>query len=173
MFFIQQILKLLELLHKETGETQLAAGFTLGMFMGFTPLSSLFWAVYVLLLILLRFNFGAAFFAYALFKILSFALDPLFHRLGDALLSAPALHGLWTWAFYVPLVPFTRFNNTIVLGSVVTSLILCVPFFFLSRWAIRKYRVTVVARIKETWVWKAWKATKLFKLYEQYERFAG
>lgn len=173
MLIIRQLLKFMELLHKETGENQLAAGFSLGMFMGFTPLASLFWAFYVVCLVIFRINIGAALFAYGILKIISFALDPLFDRVGYAVLSSPALRDFFVSLYQAPIIPFTRFNNTIVMGSVVVSFLTAVPFYFLMKWAIRKYRVVVVQRIRDTWAWKAFKATKLFQLYEQYEKFAG
>ena len=173
MLIIRQLLKFIELLHKETGENQLAAGFVLGLFMGFTPVASLFWVGYLLLLIMFRFNIGAAFFAYGVLKVVSFALDPFFDKLGTALLSHSGLGVLWTALFNAPIIPFTRFNNSIVMGSVAVSVLLCIPLYFFMKWAVRRYRAVVVQSIQGTWIWKAFKATKLYQLYEQYERFAG
>lgn len=173
MLIIRQLLKFMELLHKETGENQLAAGFALGLFMGFTPMGSLFWAAYLVMLIMFRINIGAAFLSYGVLKVLSFALDPIFDRVGYSVLSLPSLRGLFVAAYQAPILPFTRFNNTIVMGSLVVSFLMAIPFYFAMKWAIRRYRVIVVQKIKDTWMWKAFKATKLFQLYEQYEKFAG
>lgn len=173
MLILRQILKLIELLHKETGEKQLASGFVLGVFMGFTPFSSLFWAFYVLVLVLFRANIGAAMLSFGAFKIVSFALDGVFDRLGVILLSSEGLRGLWTTLFHWPIIPFTRYNNSVVMGSVVVSLLLSAPLFFLSVFLIRTYRRQIVARIQGTWIWKAWKASKLYSLYEKYEQFTS
>ena len=173
MLVLRQILKLIELLHKETGEKQLAAGFVLGVFMGLTPMGNLFWLGYLVLLILLRFNIGAALLVFGAVKLVSFALDPLFDKLGVILLSSNGLHGIWTALFHMPVVPFTRYNNSIVMGSVVISVILSVPVFYLSIYLIRTYRRQIVARIQGTWIWKAWKASKLYSLYDKYQQFAG
>ncbi len=173
MFVIRQILKLIELLHKETGEKQLAAGFVLGIFMGLTPLANLFWLSYLVLLILFRFNIGAAMLSFGVVKLASFALDPVLDKLGVILLSSNGLVAIWTTFFHMPVVPFTRYNNSVVLGSVVFSILLSVPLFYLAVYLIRTYRKQVVARIQGTWIWKAWKASKLYSLYDKYQQFAG
>ena len=67
---------------------------------------------------------------WALFVPLGFMLDPVFHAIGLGLLQAPSLRELWTSMYNTPLVPYTNFNNTIVLGSVVGWLALAVPIFF-------------------------------------------
>lgn len=171
MFVIRQLMQFIDLLHKETGEYQIAAGFVLGLFMGFTPMASLFWAVYVLILVMFRVHVGAALLSYGLFKILSFGLDPLFDKLGVILLSSEGLRGLYTTLFGVPIFPFTRFNNSIVMGSLAISIILSAPFFYFSAWGIRAYRREIVTRIQGTWIWKAWKASKLYQLYDKYQQF--
>lgn len=173
MLIVRQLLKFMELLHKETGESQLAAGFALGLFMGFTPMGNLIWAGYIVILIMFRINIGAAFLSYGVLKLVSFALDPVFESVGYSVLSMPSLRGLFVRAFQAPIVPFTRFNNTIVMGSVVVSLLLAVPFYFGMKYLIRRYRLVVVQRIQGTWMWKAFKTTKLFQLYEQYDKIAG
>ena len=46
---------------------------------------------------------------------LGFIFDPVFHAIGLQLLEAPSLRGLWTSMYNTPLVPYTNFNNTVVL----------------------------------------------------------
>ena len=67
---------------------------------------------------------------WALFVPVGFLLDPVFHRIGASLLQAPSLRPLWTAMYNTPLVPYTNFNNTVVLGSFVGWLVLAVPIFF-------------------------------------------
>ena len=64
---------------------------------------------------------------WALFVPLGFLLDPVFDRIGAGLLGAPSLRPLWTSWYNTPLVPYTNFNNTVVLGSVVAWLVLAHP----------------------------------------------
>jgi uncharacterized protein (TIGR03546 family) len=102
---------------------------------------------------------------WALFVPLGFMLDPLFHAIGLGLLEAPSLRGLWTTMFNAPLVPYTNFNNTIVLGSVVGWLALAVPIFFAARWGVARYRATIGQRVQQSKFYKAVTASKAYNFY--------
>src|SRR5688572_8724858 len=148
MLILRQIFNFIKLLHSETAPGQLCAGFVLGMFMGFTPIMTLHWVAYVLVLVMLRINIGAALLGFGMFKVLAFALDPLFHSTGLELLRMESLKPLWVWMFHAPVIPFTRFNNSVVLGSFIVAALAALPLYFLTRILVIKYRVVVVARIK-------------------------
>ena len=170
MFVLNQLVKFLKLLHTETSTNQLASGFTLGMFMGFTPFLTLHSFAYWFLLLILRINIGAAFIAFAFFKMWAYAFDQYFHRIGLHILTEePSLKGLFTQLFNMPVVPYTRFYNSIVMGTFATSVVVAIPFFFLTKILIIKYRTVVVARVKTTWLWRMWSGSKLYGLYSKYE----
>jgi len=108
----------------------------------------------------------AAFF----FKFVAFLLDPLFHSVGSAVLEIQGLQGLYTSLYNMPIVPFTRFNNSLVMGSGVVAIALS-PFMFLAaKFLVEKYREKVVEKLKDTKFWKAIKATSLYKWYFKYEQ---
>jgi uncharacterized protein (TIGR03546 family) len=99
------------------------------------------------------------------FVPVGFALDPLFNAIGSALLGAPALQGLWTTLYNVPVVPFTSFNNSVVLGSFVFWAVTLVPFYFLWKWAVTRYRAAVFERLKRTRIFHLVTASKLYAAY--------
>jgi len=171
MVLLRQLFKFFELLHSETSPHQLCAGFVVGMFMGFLPASNLLWLGMVMTLFLFRVNIAAALLSYALFLMVSFFLDPAFDKLGLAILTQAGLKPLWVTFYNAPLIPFTRFNNTIVMGGLAISLILAVPLFFISRTLILNYREVVVRRFRASIVWRTWTATKLYRLYARYLQF--
>ena len=172
MAILHQFFKFLQMLHSETSTHQLSGGFLLGMCMGFTPTLTLHWFLYLVLLLMLRANIGAAMLSWALFKVLAFALDPMFHAVGlFALTQAPAITPFWASLYHAPIVPFTYFYNTIVMGSLIVQLAAAIPFFLLSGFLIKKYRQVVVARFKATWLFRAWKASKLSTLYDKYQQY--
>jgi uncharacterized protein (TIGR03546 family) len=90
-------------------------------------------------------------------------LDPLFDAIGRALLGSDALRPLWTALTNVPLVPFTNFNNTVVLGSLAFWLVAFVPLLLLAKWAVAKYRSTVLERLRK---WRLFQAVQASKLYQ-------
>jgi hypothetical protein len=65
----------------------------------------------------------------------------------------------------VPVLPWTNFNNTVVLGSVVCWVVALVPIWFLARWGVRRYRETWGARIERTQFMRAITTSKVYNWY--------
>jgi uncharacterized protein (TIGR03546 family) len=163
------ILKLLQslfkTLHSEGTPGQVAAGMMLGAGIGLTPLMSAHNLVLFAAIVLLNVSFGGGMLGMALFTPLGFLLDPLFDRIGLALLQAPSLQGLWTQWYNIPLVPYTNFNNSVTLGSFVLWLVATIPLYFLGKLAITRYRATYGARVMNSKFIKGLKASKVYNVY--------
>jgi uncharacterized protein (TIGR03546 family) len=142
-----------------------AAGIALGSVLGLTPLLNLHNLLIFSLIVILNLSFGGAMLGWALFVPLGFILDPLFHRIGLALLEAPGLRPFWTAWYNTPLVPYTNFNNTVVLGSVVAWLVLGVPIFFAARYGVARYRATIGERVRQSRFYKAITASQVYNWY--------
>lgn len=166
---LKQLFGLLKLLNSETGQNQIAAGVAAGFILGMTPSLSLQSILVFLCLFLFRIQIGMAFLAAFFFAFIAWILDPVFHTVGAAILGAPALQGLFTTLYNMPIVPFTRFNNTIVMGSGVIALALSPLVYFLSRTIVSKYRATIMANLQQTKFWKAIQATSFYKWYYTYD----
>lgn len=169
----RQIIALIRLLHSETGQNQIASGLAFGVFLGFAPFLSLQTLFVLFVVFLFRVQLGAAFLSAFFFKFVAFLLDPVADPIGRALLEQESLRPLWTKMYNVPLLPMTRFNNSIVMGSFIISLALCPILFFAFRSMILKYRVSVVSHVESTKVWKALKATKFYDWYQKYNNLYG
>jgi len=65
----------------------------------------------------------------------------------------------------MPLLPYTNFNNSVVLGSVVGWLLMTVPIFLAARWAVARYRATLGARVQQSKWYKALMASKVYNVY--------
>lgn len=170
---LKQLFGLFKLLNSETGQNQIAAGVAAGFILGMTPAFSLQSALVFLCLFFFRIQIGMAFLSAFFFAFIAWLLDPVFHAVGSAVLQAPALQGLFTTLYNMPIVPFTRFNNTVVMGSGVVAVLLSPAVFFVSRTLVVKYRVAVVERFKQTKLWKAVKATSLYNWYFTYDKLYG
>jgi uncharacterized protein (TIGR03546 family) len=170
---LKQLFGLVKLLNSETGTNQIASGFAAGFVLGMTPFVSLQSLLIFICLFVFRIQIGAAFLSAFFFSFVAFALDPLFHTVGGAILESPGLTGIFTSLYNAPLLPYTRFNNTIVMGSGVISLLLSPFIFWLGRTLVTKYRVTVLARFKQTKFWKAVQATSFYKWYYTYDNLYG
>lgn len=166
---LKQIFSLLKLLNSDTGENQIAMGIAMGLILGFSPVFSLQTVLVFICLFFFRIQMGAAFVSAFFFALIAYIFDPLCNSLGQVVLELEFLKGFYTTLYNMPIVPFTKFYNSIVMGSFVVALILF-PFVFLgSKILIKKYRKTVVEKIKDTKFFKALKATALFKWYAKYD----
>lgn len=166
---LKQIFGFLKLLNSDTGTNQLAAGVAAGFVLGMTPAFSLQTIIIILLILFFRIQLGAALVSAFFFAFPAYLLDPVFNSVGTILLESGGLKGLWTALYNMPIIPYTRFYNSLVMGSGVVAFALTPIIFFVSRVLIQKYRVKVVERFKQTKFWKAVKATALFKWYAKYD----
>lgn len=170
---LKQIFSLLKVLNSDTGENQIAAGIACGLILGFAPVFSLQTVLVIIMLFFFRIQAGAAFASAFFFGLVAFVLDPAFDAVGKIVLEMGALKGLFTTMYNAPIVPFTKFYNSIVMGSLVISFGLFPIMFFLTKKMVVKYRVTVVAKFEQTKFWKAVKATSLYKWYAKYDSLYG
>jgi uncharacterized protein (TIGR03546 family) len=166
---IKLIQSLVGALHSEGTPGQLALGIALGSIMGLTPLLNIHNAIVFAAIVLLNVSFAGGMLGWALFVPIGFLLDPLFDWIGHQLLMAESLRGLWTSLYNTPIVPLTNFNNTIVLGSLVFSLLLLVPLFFATRWAVARYRVTIGERVRQSKFYRAVMASKVYNVYKMFQ----
>jgi len=120
---LKQLFSFLKVLNSDVGEKPIAWGIVCGMFLGFSPGLSLQSIMIISFLFLFRIQVGAALFAAFFFKILSFILDPLFDIIGGAVLELSFLKGLFTILYNMPIIPFTKFNNSVVMEAGVIALI--------------------------------------------------
>ena len=172
-YLLKQLFQFFKLLNSEKGSHQIAWGIAFGFVLGMTPAFSLQTILVILILLFFRIQIGAAMIAAFFFKFAAYLLDPVFHSVGEMVLSNQSLKPLFTNLYNMPVVPWTRFYNTIVMGSGVTSLILAPVVFFLSLYLVKSYRKQVYEKFKQTKFFKAFKATGFYKWYVKYDEFYG
>lgn len=141
--------KLAQALAAQDTPRQLAAGFALGAAAGLIPKSSLFSHLLLIVLAASRANVATGFVAAALFSALGAPLDGLLHPIGAALLTAGPLKPLFTWAYNLPIVPWTRFNNTVVLGALLVGAAIAYPVYRGMIPVFETYSETVGARLRK------------------------
>ncbi len=119
---------------------QLAAGIVLGMLIGIVPKDSL--SVYMIgaATILSTANLFCAAISGLSFTWIGTLIDPYSHSAGNAVLGFQPMQGFYAWASELPVVPWTRFDNTVVTGSLVIGLGLAIPLYFMSRTIINRLR---------------------------------
>lgn len=170
---LKMLAQLLAVLNSETHPGQISLGFCFAMVAGLTPFLSLHNLLVLLLVLVIRVNLSAFLLGLPVFSGLAFGLDPLFHRIGLAVLTNESLAGLWTSLYNSTLWRLEHFNNSIVMGSLLFSLVSFVPFYLLSNVAIRRYRAHVLAWVEKTRVMQFLKASRFYSLYQSFSGMGG
>ena len=162
---LKLIRSLFKTLHSDGSPAQLAFGVALGAALGLTPIANVHNLLVFLLLAILNVSFAAGLLAWGVFVPIGFLLDPLFDRVGHGLLTMASLRPLWTSWDNVPGLALTNFNNTVVLGSFVTWLVLFAPIYLLARYGVLKYRATIGERVRKSRAYKALQASQIYNVY--------
>ena len=167
---IGQFISIIKLLHSENGASQIAAGLTIGFFMGLSPLFTLQGAIFIFLLLLLRVQIGAAIAMSAVTKLTAILLTPFLSSIGQYFLTNESFNGFYTTLYNLPLVPFSKFNHSVVMGGLVLSIVLGPVLYLIFYRLILSYQEQAVQRLKKTKFFKAIKASSLVQWYLKYER---
>lgn len=138
------IAKIVAGLYSNRRPGEVSAAVATAVLLTFIPGSNLLWFGLLAGMFLLRINHAVALVFIAVLAPVSSVADPLLHRIGHAVLTAPALHNLFSSLYNIPLVPFTRFNNTLVMGGLIAGLVLWVPLFLVGRIVVMLVRTHIV-----------------------------
>jgi uncharacterized protein (TIGR03546 family) len=164
---IKSIAKLVNALNGNAKKSQIAAGFAWGLLLGLVPISNFFGIVLFIVSFFFSHNHAAKVSAMALIKFLSPLIAPSIDILGWEVLHIEALQPLFTTMFNMPFVPFTRFNNTLVMGGLAGGIVLWLPVFVAFMFLIPFYRNTLGPKIKDSKIVKAIVKFPLFKFVEK------
>lgn len=159
--------KLLKALNSETAPGQIALAFALAMVVGLTPFWSLHNLVVLFLACLLRIHFGSFLVGIALFSMVAWLVDPISLWLGETLLLAPSLQGMWTSLYQSHFWRISGFNHTLTLGGLVLSLLAFVPLVWGVRQLVIQYRERLLTWVETLKITKMLKATKFFSIYQR------
>ncbi|MBM4183340.1 MAG: TIGR03546 family protein [Gemmatimonadetes bacterium] len=166
---IKLIQSLVKALNSEGTPGQVAAGIAVGSCLGLTPLLNLHNLLIVGVILFFRVSVPGATLGWLVFTPAGFLLDPVFDRVGTALLvDNVALQDVWGAAYNAPVIALANPTNTIVVGSLVGWVVLALPIFFLARAAVAWYRNTIYARYKDAKFFRALRASKLYNVYEMF-----
>jgi len=140
MFTLKILKKIITLFQSDISPDQIAWGFSLGAILGLVPGVFMKMILFIVIMIF-RVNLSSAFLAAALFGIIGLALDPVLDKIGYVVLvNFDFLNSIYTWLYNLPVVPFTKFNNTIVMGSLITGIALIIPNGILAKKLLVYYR---------------------------------
>ena len=169
MLLLKLLQSLIKALNSDGTPGQVAAGMTLGAALGLTPLVNIHNLVIVAIAIITNVSLPGFMLGWALFVPLGFVLDPVFDRVGQALLlQIPTLRPVWTDG-YNSFAVLTNFNNSVVLGSFVCWLIVALPLYFVFKIGISRYRRHIYDRLSKTRLFQAVKASRVYNIYRLFQ----
>ncbi len=168
MFILEFLAKLFKILRSEVSPSQIAWGMVFGMIIGLTPFWSLHNLILILLIIMLKVNIAMAILSFGVFSGVAYIFDPLFHHLGYfVLVDASGLNNLWTTLYNIPVIALSRYNNTVVMGSLIIALLFIVPFYFSSKKFVFVYREKIDPKLQKLKIVQLVKGSKFYSLYEK------
>ena len=153
--FLKLIFDLFKVLNSNKNEGEIAAGFSFGVMLALIPGGNLLWITLFVIGFFTRLNLLTAFVTLGLGKLVIGFIDPFLDTAGFYILNINAFKGFFTWLYNLPVVPYTAFNNSLVMGGFAVSLLLAFPLWFLFRKAVILYRAKVRDRIKNSRFGKA------------------
>ena len=137
---ISYIAKLLKSLNTNSHPGEIAHAVAIWVLLGFMPKDNALWYLLFVFFLFVRMNKGAFLLTVLIASLLARFFDPLFDSIGYGVLTFSPLKPVYAALLDIPFVAFTKFNNTIVAGSLVFSLILYIPVYIVVRIFIKSWR---------------------------------
>ncbi|MFT5299279.1 MAG: hypothetical protein ACI87E_002688 [Mariniblastus sp.] len=129
---------------------QLALGVAFGMMLGLIPKDSLIPYAIGLIAILSSANLICVILAAFVCGWLSPMLDPVTHPIGLWILTFDPLESTWVAISSIPILSWTRFENTVVSGTTLLGLICALPTYMISRYCFQKFGASLFVILSNT-----------------------
>lgn len=143
-------LKFLKSLSSNSHPGEIAHAVCIGMILGFLPKDNAFWYVLTVFFLFVRINKATMLLFTLLFGLLAHCFDTQFDQLGYYILTLPSLEPFFSKLLDIPFVNFTKFNNTIVMGSFAASVAAYIPMYFIARIFIKYWRAFLAPAVRKT-----------------------
>ncbi len=174
---ISAIVKLLKGLNDNSHPGEIAHAAACGLMLGLLPKDNLLWYLIFILFLFLRINKGAFLMLILLGSVVALFLDPLFDIIGYTVLSIDALAPFMATFLNVPLMAYTKLNNSIVMGSLLFSIVVYFPMYLAARAFVAVWRKTISPKLANNKVVKGFMKlpiiSKIYKAYSKVEAIRG
>jgi len=159
------IVSLLKSLSNETSPWQLAFAVCFAMIFALLPFFTLLSVIVLFVLLSFRLNLAMFLLSAGFFKIFVILIDPIMIQFGEAVLASQSLKSVFDMAFNNDVLRLFHFNQTLVMGSMLTSFILFVPVLFLSKFLIVRYRSHLLTRLNKLHLVQMLKASSALRWF--------
>ncbi len=174
---ISAIAKLLKGLNDNSHPGEIAHAASCGFLLGLLPKDNLLWYLVFILFLFLRINKGALLLVILLGSVVALFLDPLFDTIGYAVLTIEAIAPFMALFLNIPLMAYTKINNSVVLGSLVFSIVAYVPMYLGAKAFVAVWRKTIAPKLANNKIVKGFMklpiVSKIYKAYSKVEAIRG
>jgi len=147
---IKLIAKMIIALNSNSRPSELASGLTFGLWLALIPGGNLLWITLFIIAFFIKHNLAALFLSLGIFRLLVPLADPLLDWLGNLILKMGFLEGFFTTVNRIPLLPYSSFNNTLVMGGFIGGLILFIPVLLLMIQVVKLYRAKIAPSLRNS-----------------------
>lgn len=147
---LKALIKFFKALNQNSNPSEIANAVCCGMILGFMPKNNALWYIIAIFCFFLRIQKGSYIISTFLFSLLSPCLDFWFDFFGYFILKLDFMQPVFVALMKIPLIGYTKFYNSIVMGSLLTSLILYIPMFFFVKFLIQLWRSYLVPVVRKT-----------------------
>lgn len=144
------LLKFLKSLSSNSHPGEIAHAVCIGMMLGFLPKDNAFWYILTAFFLFVRINKASMLLFTLIFGLLAHNFDNLFDQFGFYILTLDTMEPIFSALLDIPFVSFTHFNNTIVMGSFISSIIAYIPLYLISRVFIKYWRAFIAPAVRKT-----------------------
>lgn len=167
-------LKLFRTLNSNSHPGEIAHGVALGVIMGMIPKDNALWYILFILFFFIRINKAIYLLITLAVSLCVESLDMLLDYIGYQVLVLEPAIPVYRKLLDIPFVAFTKFNNTVVMGSLVAGLVLYIPVYIISRLLVKLWRVVLAPKITASKLWVGIKKLPLIeKIISKSQEISG
>lgn len=150
---------------KEKDPRSVGLAFAFGFMLGLIPKNNLTAQLIFIFALIFKINIPFFFLSTILFSYLSFMTDKLTDPIGYFILTNKAFENIFVWMYNAPIIPWSDFNNTVVMGGFIVGIVLFYPIYFFSKRIAERYFLDLAKKLAENRVVKLLKISWLFDWY--------
>lgn len=168
---LKYIINFLKSLNSNSHPGEIAHAAAIGVLLGLMPKDNVLWYILFIFFAFVRINKAVYFLVILAMSSFAHMTDMLLDKIGYIVLTFEPTVPIYRFLLDIPFVAFTKFNNTVVMGSLVSGIILYVPVYIVSRLLVKLWRSTLAPMIASSKIWLALKklpfVRKLFSVSEE------
>jgi len=157
--------QLIKGLLSDNEDYQIALGISFGMIIGIIPKNNLCAQIIFIISLSTKANVPFLILSIFAFSLISPITDIITDKIGYFVLGIKSLEPFFTKLYNMAVIPWTDFNNTVVMGGVIFGIIMFYPVYLFSKKFGKFYNLKLREKISNLKIIKILKASWLFEWY--------